>query len=127
MSVTALHPGALPTPEFPLVSTGTETRHLIPPPPLHSAHTVATAGYIQAVTRILKNGPLTASPGVYWTEDQVLHTADGTVIAHNLDELAQIVQALGLSDGVRVQWSAVNHAELAPRMLAKSRELGFID
>ena len=29
MSVPALHPGALPTPEFPLVSTGTESRHLI--------------------------------------------------------------------------------------------------
>lgn len=127
MSVPALHPSALATPEFPLVSTGTESRHLMPPPPLHSAHSVATARYIQAVTRILKNGPLTASPGVYWTEDQVLHTADGTVIAHNLDELAQIVQSLGLSDGARVQWSAVDHAELASRMLAMSRELGFID
>ena len=127
MSVPALHPGALPTPEFPLVSTGTESRHLMPPPPLHSAHTAATAGFIQAVTRILKNGPLVESPGVYWTEDQMLHAADGTVIAHNLDELAQIVQALGLSDGARVQWSAVNRAKLAPRMLAKSRELGFID
>lgn len=126
MSVPALHPGALPTPEFPLVSTGTESRHLMPPPPLHSAHSVATAGNIQAVTRILKNGPLTESPGVYWTEDQVLHTADGTVIAHNLDELAQIVQALGLSDGAQVEWSVVDHAELASRMLAKSRELGFI-
>ena len=127
MSVPALRPGALPTPEFPLVSTGTESRHLMPPPPLHSAHTVTSGGYIQAITRILKNGPLTASPGVYWTEDQVLHAADRTVIAHNLDELAQIVQALGLSDGARVEWSAVNHAELASRLLAKSRELGFID
>ena len=88
---------------------------------------MTSGGYIQAITRILKNGPLTASPGVYWTEDQVLHAADRTVIAHNLDELAQIVQALGLSDGARVEWSAVNHAELASRMLAKSRELGFID
>ena len=43
-----------------------------------------------------------------------------------LRELAQIVQALGLSDGARMEWSAVEHTELASRMLATSRELGFI-